>query len=85
MDFTHAYNARQDTDGHGTHVAATAGGLVYGVAKNVQLIPVRVTAAVSQPFPIEYDSAFFNFLPHNSCIEWSSVHPVNVDELMRTV
>lgn len=31
-----------DCNGHGTHVAGTAGSATYGVAKNVQLIPVRV-------------------------------------------
>lgn len=32
----------QDCNGHGTHVAGTVGGAMYGVAKNVRLIPVRV-------------------------------------------
>lgn len=31
-----------DCNGHGTHVAATVGGQLYGVAKNVQLHAVRV-------------------------------------------
>lgn len=31
-----------DTGGHGTHVAATAAGRQYGVAKNANVIPVRV-------------------------------------------
>jgi subtilisin family serine protease len=31
-----------DCNGHGTHVAGTTGGNVYGVAKGVTLIPVRV-------------------------------------------
>ncbi len=31
-----------DCNGHGTHVAGTTGGSVYGVAKNVTLVPVRV-------------------------------------------
>lgn len=31
-----------DCVGHGTHVAGTIGGLTYGVAKNVDLVPVRV-------------------------------------------
>ncbi len=31
-----------DCNGHGTHVAGTTGGSVYGVAKNVTLDPVRV-------------------------------------------
>jgi subtilisin family serine protease len=32
----------QDCNGHGTHVAGTVGGTVYGVAKNVGLVAVRV-------------------------------------------
>ncbi len=31
-----------DCNGHGTHVAATVGGVTWGVAKGVRLIPVRV-------------------------------------------
>lgn len=31
-----------DCDGHGTHVAGTIGGTTYGVAKSVNLTPVRV-------------------------------------------
>lgn len=31
-----------DCNGHGTHVSGTIGGSTYGVAKNVNLIPVRV-------------------------------------------
>ena len=31
-----------DCNGHGTHVAGTVGGTVYGVAKNVDLVAVRV-------------------------------------------
>ena len=32
----------QDCNGHGTHVAGTVGGNLYGIAKNVQLVAVRV-------------------------------------------
>ncbi len=32
----------EDCDGHGTHVAGTVGSETFGVAKNVNLIPVRV-------------------------------------------
>lgn len=35
-------NNGNDCHGHGTHVAGTIGGIQYGVAKNVQLIAVRV-------------------------------------------
>jgi len=32
----------RDCDGHGTHVASTLGGLEYGVAKNVDIVAVKV-------------------------------------------
>ncbi|WP_232323520.1 S8 family serine peptidase [Catenuloplanes japonicus] len=32
----------EDCRGHGTHVAGTVGGTTYGVAKNVEIVPVRV-------------------------------------------
>jgi subtilisin family serine protease len=32
----------EDCDGHGTHVAGTTGGTLYGVAKRLSLVPVRV-------------------------------------------
>ncbi len=32
----------EDCYGHGTHVAALAGGLSYGVAKNITIVPVQV-------------------------------------------
>ena len=31
-----------DCNGHGTHVAGTVGGSIYGVAKGVRLVAVRV-------------------------------------------
>jgi subtilisin family serine protease len=34
--------AADDCNGHGTHVAGTVGGTTYGVAKNVNLVGVRV-------------------------------------------
>ena len=34
--------AADDCNGHGTHVAGTVGGTVYGVAKQVRLVAVRV-------------------------------------------
>lgn len=36
------YDGSGDCDGHGTHVAGTVGGRTYGVAKQVQLVGVRV-------------------------------------------
>jgi subtilisin family serine protease len=35
-------NGTHDCNGHGTHVAGTVGGSTWGVAKSVNLIPVRV-------------------------------------------
>lgn len=32
----------EDCNGHGTHVAGTIGGTTYGVAKSVELVPVKV-------------------------------------------
>ncbi len=32
----------EDCNGHGTHVAGTIGGTTYGVAKSVQLVPMKV-------------------------------------------
>ena len=31
-----------DLNGHGTHIAGTAGGTVYGVAKQANLISVKI-------------------------------------------
>ncbi len=35
----------EDGNGHGTHVAGTVGGSIYGVAKGVNIIPVKVLSA----------------------------------------
>ncbi|MCZ1177817.1 S8 family peptidase [Acinetobacter pittii] len=35
-------NGTSDCHGHGTHVAGTVGGSTYGVAKNVNLVPIRI-------------------------------------------
>ncbi|MSX18117.1 MAG: S8 family serine peptidase, partial [Actinobacteria bacterium] len=35
-------NGTVDCNGHGTHVATTAAGTVYGVAKNARVVPVRI-------------------------------------------
>ena len=35
-------NGTEDCHGHGTHTASLIGGTTYGVAKNVQIVPVRV-------------------------------------------
>lgn len=44
-DATGAGQAGQDAHGHGTHVASTAAGRVYGVAKGARIVPVRVLGA----------------------------------------
>ena len=36
------FNGTNDCNGHGTFVAGLAGGTTYGVAKNINLIPVRI-------------------------------------------
>ncbi len=41
-DFIDNDNDASDCQGHGTHVAGTIGGAQYGVAKNVNLVGVRV-------------------------------------------
>ena len=41
-DAVTAGGSGSDCNGHGTHVAGTVGGSVYGVAKGVTLVPVRV-------------------------------------------
>jgi subtilisin family serine protease len=42
FDAIDAGGKANDCNGHGTHVAGTVGGTVYGVAKGVSLVPVRV-------------------------------------------
>ena len=42
FDAIDAEGDANDCQGHGTHVAGTVGGTVYGVAKGVSLVPVRV-------------------------------------------
>jgi aqualysin 1 len=41
-DPANAGDGSGDCNGHGTHVAGTVGGTLYGVAKNVKLVSVRV-------------------------------------------
>jgi subtilisin family serine protease len=43
-DFVGNKQEADDCNGHGTHVAGTIGGTAYGVAKNVNLVAVRVFA-----------------------------------------
>lgn len=40
--FSSIAGGTEDCNGHGTHVAGTIGSATYGVAKSVQLVPVRV-------------------------------------------
>lgn len=54
-----------DCNGHGTHVAGTAGGATYGVAKNVQLVAVKVFAGCA-------DSANWNDVI--SGVDWVTSH-----------
>lgn len=42
FDFLHDGNGRTDCNGHGTHVAGTAAGKSFGVAKGASLVSVRV-------------------------------------------
>lgn len=53
------YNAvggsNADTNGHGTHVAGTIGGRTYGVAKNTNLIAVKVFQGSSSSTSIILD------------------------------
>ncbi|XP_013406295.1 uncharacterized protein LOC106170846 [Lingula anatina] len=44
------FSNSRDYDGHGTHVASTLGGATYGVAKEVNIIPVKVCAHVKSCF-----------------------------------
>jgi subtilisin family serine protease len=41
-DFVSNDGVAQDGNGHGTHVASTAAGTTYGVAKNAKIVAVRV-------------------------------------------
>jgi subtilisin family serine protease len=41
-DFVEDDSVAQDCHGHGTHVAGTVGGAMYGVAKEVKIVAVRV-------------------------------------------
>jgi len=44
-------NSVEDCQGHGTHVAGTIGGTIYGIAKQVTLHPVRVFSDCSGSTP----------------------------------
>ncbi len=43
--FANTYAQDSDEVGHGTHVAATIGGKTFGVAKNVNIVAVKVLGA----------------------------------------
>lgn len=49
-DFHDQPNGGDDCQGHGTHVAATVGGATYGVAKEVNLVAVRVGRPCPSPY-----------------------------------
>jgi aqualysin 1 len=48
VDEVHDGYGTNDCNGHGTHVAGTAGGSTYGVAKRVTLVAVRVLGCDNQ-------------------------------------
>ncbi|HEU0301328.1 MAG TPA: S8 family serine peptidase [Longimicrobium sp.] len=50
----------QDCNGHGTHVAGTIGGATYGVAKEVELVALRV-------FPCSGDTPFSTII---AAVDW---------------
>ena len=43
-------NGTVDCNGHGTHVAATAAGTKYGLAKNARVVPVRLLNCAGSGF-----------------------------------
>ena len=55
-----------DCQGHGTHVAGTIGGAIYGVAKNAQLYAVRV-------FGCGRDSSWENII---AGVDWVAAHHI---------
>jgi serine protease len=61
-DFAYSPSPQTDLNGHGTHVAGTVGGTLYGVAKNVELVAVAVLGA----------SGSGSFAGIISGIEWSA-------------
>jgi subtilisin family serine protease len=64
FDFVNGGEAN-DCDGHGTHVAATAGGKTFGVAKEAKLVSVRVLDCDGSASTAEF-IAGVNFVARNA-------------------
>lgn len=69
---TFVSGAHTDDAGHGTHVAATIGGSTYGVAKDTNLVSVKVfdSSGVRYSLTLMYtiaDSLHSNPPPQSSC------------------
>jgi serine protease len=65
-DFVGDGNNGQDCHGHGTHVAGTIGGATYGVAKDVNLIAVRVFNCAGSSIPSSTTIAAVNWVTANA-------------------
>ena len=65
-DFVGRDSLAGDCNGHGTHVAGTVGGALYGVAKNVKLVSVRV-------LDCKGDGAYSSII---AGVDWVTAHAV---------